>query len=227
MSANTIPKPSGRVKHLVRPFEVKSVGEDDGTFEGYASVFGELDWYRDIVVRGAFKQSLEEDFLAKNRLVPMLWQHKSDNPIGVYPVLREDSIGLYVKGACNMEVQRGRECHALMKQGALTGLSIGYITEISEWNENEETRTLKQVRLYEISPVTFPASDSARASAKSIIQLKTVRDVENYLREEGFSRSEAEALVAIARKSGTVQGEPADGGHNASVKRALEILRAQ
>lgn len=188
---------SGKVRYIERPFEVKTVNKD-GTFEGYASVFGELDSYRDIVMPGAFKKSLKEDFADKNRKVPMLWQHSAWMPIGVYTRIQEDNKGLFVEGACNMEVQQARECHALMKQGALSGLSIGYTTVVSEWNEDDLTRKLIEVNLWEVSPVTFPAGDSARVSSvKSLADVHSLSETERYLRDVyGCSQKEAKAVLA-------------------------------
>ena len=215
-----------KTKYLERPFKVKSV-ESDGTFTGHASVFGELDSYRDIVMPGAFKKSLKEDFIAKQRKVPMLWQHNSWAPIGVYPTIREDDIGLYVEGQCNMKVQQGLECHALMEQGALSGLSIGYTTVTSEWDEKELTRKLIEVNLWEVSPVTFPAGDSARVSSvKSIEGLVTLSEVEDYLRDAcGLSRKEAVILVSRIKATGS-QSESADDAEANSIKKAIDIIRS-
>lgn len=212
-----------------RPFEVKQVSED-GSFEGYASVFGELDSYRDIVVAGAFTSSIQSDFHAKGRNVTMLWQHDEYNPIGIYPVLTEDDVGLFVKGNCNMEVQQGREAHALMKQGALSGLSIGYNTIDADWDTVRSARILKSVRLWEISPVTFPAGDSARIqSVKSFADMDKLSDVEDYLRDAyGISRKEATALVAVVSrfKAKPTQSDSADEIANA-IKSATNILRSR
>jgi len=220
MSANTMPK---GIKYIERPFQVKSV-KSDGTFEGYGSVFGELDSYRDIVVAGAFQKSLQEDFKAKDRYVPMLWQHNMYAPIGIYPEIGEDGKGLLLKGECNMEVQQGRECHALMKQGALSGLSIGYTTERSEWDDSKNVRRLIEIKLWEVSPVTFPAGDSARVSSvKSISDMASLADIELHLRDVGsFSQREAVALVARIKALST-QSDSADGVAEA-VKRAKSIL---
>lgn len=215
-----------KLKFIDRPFEVKSV-KKDGTFEGYASVFGELDSYRDIVMPGAFAKSLREDFRAKNRSVPMLWQHNSYAPIGIYPTINEDDVGLFVKGSCNMEVQQGREAHALMDQGALSGLSIGYTTVTSEWDEKALTRKLIEVNLWEVSPVTFPAGDSARInSVKSVEGLTTLSDVEDYLRDAyGCSRKEAVLLVARI-KAMAPQSESAGESDAQSVKKALATIKS-
>lgn len=212
-----------KIKTLDRPFQVKAVG-DNGTFSGHASVFGELDSYRDIVMPGAFKTSLKEDFEAKGRKVPMLWQHESRTPIGIYTTIKEDDTGLYVEGEVNMEVQKGREAHALMKQGALSGLSIGYNTINSEWDEKALTRKLHQVELWEVSPVTFPAGDSARISqVKALGALTTLSECEDALRDAGFSSKEAATLISRVKAIGS-QGDPADAQAD-EVKAALRILR--
>jgi HK97 family phage prohead protease len=214
-------------KYIERPFEVKAGSlKADGTFEGHASVFGELDTYRDIVLRGAFVGSLEKDFAKKNRAVPMLWQHDTYNPNGNYAECKEDDIGLYVKGQCNMKVQQGVECHALMEQGALSGLSIGYSTLDDEWDDTGMIRKLKEVKLWEISPVTFPAGDSARVtSVKSISGLENLSDCETLLRDAGFSKSETTAFVSRV-KALAMRSDSADVDAIA-VKNALHILRNQ
>ena len=217
-----------KTKYLERPFKVKADSiKSDGTFTGHASVFGELDSYRDIVMPGAFNKSLQEDFAAKDRSVPMLWQHDTWSPIGIYSSIKEDDIGLYVEGACNMDVQQGREAHALMKQGALSGLSIGYTTVISEWNEKELSRKLFEVNLWEVSPVTFPAGDLARVSSvKSIEGLMSISECEETLRDAGFSKKEAVVLISRIKAMPT-QGDPADDAEAKAVNAALQILRNQ
>lgn len=217
---------SVKTRYIDRPFEVKEVA-DNGKFTGYGSVFGELDSYRDIVMPGAFKKSLKEDFKDKDRKVPMLWQHNSWAPIGVYEVIREDSKGLYVEGACNMDVQQGRECHALMKQGALTGLSIGYTTVTSEWDEKNLTRKLIEVNLWEVSPVTFPAGDSARAQVKSLLEVGTLSELEDYLRDAyGVSRKEATALASKLKAVTATQSDSVDEADAASVTRVKSIIKS-
>lgn len=211
-----------KLKTIDRPFKVKAV-KDDGTFTGYGSVFGEIDSYRDVVVKGAFEESLKE-FESLGRLVPMLWQHDTRSPIGVYTSLKEDDVGLLVEGQCNMEVQKGRECHALMKQGALTGLSIGYNTEEDAWDEQYTLRRLLKLKLWEISPVTFPAGDSARVSGVKEIELITsLSECEDILRDAGFSRTEAKGFIARVKAVST-QREAADE-EKAVIASVLSILR--
>lgn len=223
---SAIATPTTKTRYIERPFQVKDVGEG-GRFTGHGSVFGELDSYRDIVMPGAFKKSLREDFINKKRKVPMLWQHNSWSPIGVYVEIYEDDKGLYVEGECNMDVQQGRECYALMKQGALTGLSIGYTTVVSEWDEKNLIRKLIEVNLWEVSPVTFPAGDNARAQVKSLAEVATMSELEDYLRDAyGASRNEAKALAAKLKAVTATQRDVADGADAASITRTKSILKS-
>lgn len=209
---------AGKIKHLDRPFEVKSKDDSTGKFTGYASVFGDLDYGRDIVMPGAFSKSLEET-AAKGRKIPILWQHRSAMPIGVYDVIREDSKGLYVEGALNQDVQQGREAYSLLKQGALSGISIGYDTIREEYDHSGIVRKLLEVDLAEASLVTFPMLDSARVD--SVKSCKTLSDLEDTLRDAGFSRSEAALFIAQCKSVFATQGEPV----NAKAREAVEKLR--
>lgn len=193
--------------HYDCPFEVKSVKED-GTFAGYGSVFGNVDSYQEIVMPGAFSESLTSQ-QALGRLPAMLWQHRSGEPIGVYTAMREDSVGLHVEGKLALKTGRGQEAHELLKMGALSGLSIGFVTREDSYDKVSGIRTLKKVDLWEVSLVTFPANDAARVSAvKTIESISSLSDAERYLRDAGgFSRAQATALLSRL-KSLSGQGEP-------------------
>jgi HK97 family phage prohead protease len=141
-------------------FSVKAVDDEQGIIEGYASVFGNVDWYSDVVDQGAFKRTLK-NWSASGKPLPILWQHNPDWPIGKTIEAREDSRGLYVKGQIVLDSEKGREAYALLKAGAIDGLSIGYDTIEYTWNEEEKIRHLTEVRLWEWSPVTFPANEAA------------------------------------------------------------------
>lgn len=214
------------IRRLERPFEVKAGSVTaDGKFAGYGAIFGTKDSYRDIIIPGAFAKTLDEDFAAKGRKVPMLLQHNRNEPIGVYTLVKEDATGLYVEGEVNMEVQKGRETHALMKQGAISGLSIGYGSVMDKWDETELVRELHEVKLWEISPVTFPAHDDSRInSVKSIEGFATISEVEDYLRDAGgFSRKEACALIARI-KSASVPSD--SGAEQAALKMLQNTIRS-
>ena len=95
----------------------------DGLFEGYASLFGIADLGKDIVERGAFRDSLTRRGPAG---IKLLGQHDPAEPIGRWITLTEDSRGLLVRGQLSLAVARAREIHALMREGAIDGLSIGF-----------------------------------------------------------------------------------------------------
>lgn len=133
----------------------------DGHFTGYASLFGVPDLGRDVVAAGAFSASLAKRGPTGVR---MLWQHDPAEPIGRWLAIREDSRGLRVEGSLNLAVQRAREIDALMREGALDGLSIGFRTVRSS-PERAGLRRLQAVDLWEISLVTFPLQPGARIGA--------------------------------------------------------------
>jgi len=141
------------------PSELGQVGAD-GVFSGYASLFGVEDMGRDVVLPGAFAASLKR---RGPRGVRMLLQHDPAQPIGVWEDLREDARGLFVRGRLTLEVARAREAHALMRAGALEGLSIGYRT-IRARTDRSGARHLLEVDLWEVSVVTFPMLAGARVS---------------------------------------------------------------
>lgn len=197
-------------QRLEVPFEVRwSADQPTRTVEGYGSVFGNVDAYGDVVAPGAFAQTLAE---AKSSGVypAMLSQHGGlaggdPTPVGVWTSLAEDERGLKVAGQL-ADTPRGQEIYALLKmqpRPALSGLSIGF--RALEWAErskpDEPRRTLKAVKLYEISFVTFPANDRARVTdvKTAIDQIETLADVEEVLRDAGFSRRDACALVSRTR----------------------------
>lgn len=192
-----------KTKYLQRPFELKSV-DDDGVFTGYGSVFHVQDSYREIVVPGAFAKSLA-GWQARENLPPCLWQHNASQPVGPYLEMSEDEYGLYVKGRLlKDDVSLAREAYALMKSKVVTGLSIGYRTVVEEYNSEAKIVTLKEIDLWEVSIVTFPANDAARVG--DVKSINTRREFERFLRDSGFSRAEA---VRIA-SSGFEQRESAD-----------------
>ena len=188
------------------PFKIKAVSED-GLFSGYGSVFGVIDSYKEVVAPGAFAESLSQ------RTPALLWQHRSGEPIDVYSALREDQTGLYVEGKLALKTARGAEAYELLKMGAISGLSIGFVTRDDSYDRVTGIRTLKKVDLWEVSLVTFPANESARVSGvKSIDTIESLADAEAFLREAGgLSRREATALVSRI-KSLRGRGDPDELG---------------
>jgi len=134
------------------PFEIKAVTEE-GTFEGYAAIFDTPDALGEIIDKRAFTKTLKE-----GNTRPLLWHHDILNPLGIAE-LEVDDKGLKVKGEFDLNVQAAREKHSLMKKKVIKGLSFGFKTIKDGWDG--ATRILKELKLFEISPVTFQAHPDA------------------------------------------------------------------
>jgi hypothetical protein len=143
-------------------FAPRTTIDADGTVEGYASLFGEIDQARDMVMRGAFADTLAARSI--NR-IPMLFQHDPAEPIGVWLELREDHRGLFARGRLIPDVTRARELLSLVRAGAIDGLSIGFRTVKGTIDPRSRIRRLYAIDLWEISIVTFPLLAGARVRA--------------------------------------------------------------
>ncbi len=188
-------------RQMRRPLAVKTIG-DNGTFEGYGSVFHVEDYYRDVVMPGAFAKSLAR-WRDKGCLPALLWSHQHDNPIGVYEEMTEDDHGLFVRGRLLLDdIIEARKAYALMKAGAGMGLSIGYRPVVEETDRAANINRLLEIDLWETSLVVFPANEAA-----VVTSIKTVREFEGFLREAGFSRRDA---CRIALRGFEGQGDLAD-----------------
>jgi hypothetical protein len=161
-----------------------SMPDGRGNFEGYASLFGVADMARDVVMAGAFQKSLS---LQGADGIKLLWQHDPSQPVGIWTRVAEDARGLYCQGQLNLEVQRGHELYALMRQGAVDGLSIGFKTILSR-KDSSGNRQLLTIDLWEISLVTFPLLPTARVST-----VKTLNSI-------SFASPASGALIERARK---------------------------
>jgi len=149
-----------RLAHVSAPASLTSLNRDQ--FEGYASLFGVPDGAGDVVAPGAFAYSLKKQGLQKVR---MLYQHFAHEPIGVWEEMREDARGLYVKGRLVTDTVRGREVQALLREGALSGLSIGFRTRRARRDAIAGLRTLLDIELWEVSVVTFPLLQGSQVTA--------------------------------------------------------------
>ena len=164
-----------KANHRVRrqlpcAFEIKTM-HADGTFEGYASVFNNIDSHHDRVHPGAFKTSIK----SRDKPVQLLWQHQWSQPIGVITSLFEDARGLYVKAKLLLDVAQAREAYSLMKAGVVRGLSIGYSVKRSRRNPDSGVRELLDLNLWEISLVTMPANEAAQVT---VVKSRITDDME-------------------------------------------------
>lgn len=192
--------PGGRE---VKAFALEIKAAADGSIEGYGSVWGVRDRYDDVIARGSFVQSLA-DHKAANTMPAMLWQHDPSEPIGVWLEMIEDEKGLRIKGQLALDTVRGKEAHALLKLGALNGLSIGFRSMPGTAKYNDDgVRVLTALELWEVSLVTFPANEKARITgvkAADVAGITTIRQAEKALRDAGFSDDAAKAFVAEVKR---------------------------
>jgi len=201
------------IQHKAIALTLKREPDQDGVFEGYASVFGIVDQGMDVVERGAFRKSLG------SRRVKMLWQHDMAQPIGVWDEITEDERGLFVRGRLLKEVDKGREAMALLRAGAIDSMSIGYRTMEAIPEGDGRVRKLTEIDLFEISLVTFPMLPDAKITAVKAISNE--RDFEKFLRDAGYSRKEAVALTLHGYKALLKQR---DAGEDEAVTGELEAL---
>lgn len=200
-------------------FATEGMDAKTGEFSGYASVFGNVDSHGDVVERGAFRQSLLS-WEKKGSLPPMKLMHGTginpfagtDLPMGKWLSMQEDERGLFVKGKLSgMDTDRGRYHYALMSDGALNAMSIGYRVPSggARRGTGEVKRFLQTVNLFEIS--LLPEGSNNQALVTDIkswgVDLPTVREFEAFLRDAGgFSKAKATAIAASATPH--LQGEP-------------------
>lgn len=205
-------------------------GDQVGTVEGYASMFGVVDRIGDVVLPGAFKRSLA-DWTRRGATPPMLWQHNPNEPIGIWTELSENDRGLKVKGELILDLPQGVAARVLMQKGALRHLSIGFRTVKDMIDRGTGARHLKEIDLWEISLVTIPALREAIAKVKGI----NPRALESELRRDlGLSSADAVKAVALIKKHLRDGGEtipeqsmPRDEATDMllSLRKAAEALR--
>lgn len=197
------------VKSLDYHLEIKSADDDEGTFEGIASPLGgSADAYGDVVEPGAYGETLAAHKRRGTRPL-MLWNHDSDQPIGVWEKLYEDGAALRGHGRLLRGVRKADEVHLMLKAGAVNGLSIGY--RVVESVPDGAITRLKKLDLLEVSVVAFPAAQRARVqTVKSELAIgweafsRAVRDeepppakdFERLLRDAGLPKSVANIIAS-------------------------------
>lgn len=175
----------------LKTFDLKDVATEERTFTGYAAAYGNEDSDGDVIEMGAFADSIK----GSRDKIKILWQHKSAEPIGVPVEMREDENGLWVKGKIS-KTARGDEALELMRDGVVSAMSVGFIINDADYDENGR-RHIKSGRLMEFSLVTFPAND--QAVIQSVKEVNE-REIERVLREAGVSRAMAKTIVATGVK---------------------------
>ena len=192
--------------------------EEDGSFEGYASIFNNKDLGNDVIKQGAFSKSI---YSKKPRQIKLLYQHKTDEPIGVIDSLEEDKKGLKIKGRLAMGTQKGKEVYELMKMGALDSMSIGYklSPEDYKYSEKLKKRTINNLDLMEVSMVTFPMNPRAKITKVKLADM-SAKEIEQHLRDVGgFS-------VSIAKQTANILHKSVHAAGNNQMRDAVESINA-
>lgn len=149
-----------KTKHF--ELKVKSDDIEEGIIGGYASVFGNVDSYGDIVVKGAFSRFLSE-LRAKGKVISVFYGHNMEDPkanIGWVTELREDDHGLWFKAQLDLSGDTyGRLVYAQLKDGRLDSLSFGF--SVVDSANTDAGYELRDLELYEISVVPIPANQEA------------------------------------------------------------------
>lgn len=202
-----------------------------GSFSGYGAVFGNVDDGGDLILPGAFASALA-NAKAQGRNFPMYMQHGAKlgadpRPVGTWTSIVEDDRGLKVDGQIvGLNTETGKYNYALVKEGAMNGLSIGYRVKSASYGSKagEPRRTIKEMHLGEVSIVDQPMNALAKiSSVKSIEEIISLREAEDYLRDAGgFSRTEAKSFLAQLMNLGQ---RDADGGMK-EIAQAIERRKA-
>jgi uncharacterized protein len=207
-------------------FEFKGINEA-GEFEGLASVYGNEDSYGDVVEPGAFTKSISES----GGKVKVFYEHRT--PIGSGEVT-DTPAGLVIKGRLLLGVAAAAEAYELAKASLVDGLSIGFRTVKDSWDEVNKVRRLVEVKLYEVSLVSFPANELARVTAVKSLDPRVA--AYSLAVEESKTGNLSEATKSLLRRDllSLVGDEPQAGRsapeprkHSAQVAAAFAVqLRA-
>lgn len=188
--------------------DVKAI-DADGSIEGLAASYGNVDHGGDVMLPGSA--------IIRGKSVPMLLYHDQRRPVGVWREFKETAGGLLVKGTFAMSTNDGRDAHAMTKDGALAGLSVGYKSLRDKMVG--KARHIAEAIIHEVSLVTIPMNEKAViVSVKNILgdgHLPTLPQFEDFLREAGFSKTQAAAIAGkgltqlIRRESGSASDDAA------------------
>lgn len=213
-------------KTMVVAFDHKTFAVDDTDerkFSGYANTFDLKDRAGDITQRGAFTKSIAKHAAAGTK-VKMLAHHDTTRPIGVWTSMAEDEKGLFVEGRLTQGVRDADEAYALLKDGALDAMSIGYRVVEEEYDRKTGANLLHEIDLHEISLVAIPANqESVVTTVKSD---HDIRSLEKVLRDAGVSRKEAKAILAKGFNGvDEARDAPEDDSFNAKAEAQVELKR--
>lgn len=228
----------GAMKTRAFAMEIKAIDEEAGTFKGYASVFGNRDSYNEVVMPGAFADSLAKH-KREGTFPLMLWQHDPWEVCGKWNDFSDDGKGLWSEGRLLLELQRGKETHILLRERAISGLSIGYREVDVEPAKDGEPRRLIKLDLMEVSVVSFPANRRARVETvknESWGKLEALarkfrdgeampaKEFEEVLRDAGFPKSAATQIASVGYAKAIRSDSGGDEANTHAVRSAIDKL---
>jgi uncharacterized protein len=199
------------------PFEIKAIA-DTGEIAGVLAGFGDVDIGGDKLLPGCLTKSLA----GRTAPLPMLLHHDHRRPIGVWREWQDNADGLFVKGTLTLASRDAQEAHALAKDGALTGLSIGWKPKVHGYDA-KGARVVAEAELFEGSLVTFPMNDRTRVTA--IKSIANARDIAELLQEAGLSGRRAKAAAGVAWKA--INETDDDAAAEAEVRAILNASAAR
>jgi len=228
-------------------YKIKSVGPADGLAEGeftaYASVFGNVDSYGDVVEPGAFTKTLE-DWGSRGYPIPLLWGHDTSNPdhnVGEVQKAEQDDHGLLIKGAIDLEGPKGPQVYRLVKGRRVNNMSFAY--DIVDATEKDGLQYLKELALHEVSIVPLGANaeteilavkagqvaaslerSSAEISTPAIKSLLDVTERLSAVLERVLTGTSENASGTGSANGSTPKGEPEEPGPNPSVDSWLSVI---
>lgn len=177
------------------PFEIKELN-DSGSIEGLLAGFGNIDSHGDVIDAKAFSRTLTE---RAGRPLPMLLHHDLKRPIGAWREWQERPEGLYVKGSLTLSTRDAQEAHALAKEGALTGLSIGFRARVERRDQRTGDNHLLDLDLHEGSLVAIPSNPKTHVA--TVKAIASASDIVDLLRSAGVSGRKAKAAAGFAWKA--------------------------
>ena len=173
---------SKNIEYRSNDLEIREVS-DTGHFEGYITVWGVIDSYDSVFIRGSFTKTISE----RGAKVKVFYNH--EELIGANVSITEDDHGVFVRGKLNLDVQRASDVHKFMKDGTLEGLSFSFRT--LKHTMNNGTMEIREVKLFEYGPVNFP---SGEASLITDVRSEDI-DLEGESRSENFEESLNEEVL--------------------------------
>ncbi|RWQ47094.1 HK97 family phage prohead protease [Mesorhizobium sp.] len=155
------------------PIDLDLKSEANGTVQGFAATFdGEPDRQGDIIRKGAFARTLRE-IAAQGVVLPMLWAHRQEQPVGRWTKVAETEKGLWAEGQLALRTAAGKEAHESLLAKSIDGLSIGFVlAENGRRYLSDGTFEIRELELCEISIVAVPAQRRARIASVKTFETK-------------------------------------------------------